>query len=290
MVAMVGETPVQAAFPGTNGRIFFDTAFGRHSDVYSVRPDGTGLRRLTNFPHGSSAFQARVSPDGHVAVFVVGNPDEGGQLWLMKTDGSQQHALTNEPEWHYASPAFDAYGDRVVVSRCGPYVPAYTTCHIVSMRLDGSGMRTIVGGTWHPVEPAVSPDGSTVAYASDKGGLEQRLWLVNIDGSNPRRIKLPGDPRYGVERFSWSPDGSHLAFDEFRFGGIDTAAVDGTHRQRPIPEGLFPGWSPGGWRISYLHEATGDLETAKVDGTDPQVLVSHKELRGIAFTDWGVAP
>lgn len=286
-VTWIAGTPsALAAFPGANGRIVFDGALSGSSQIYSVRPDGIGLRRLTNVPEGTRAWQPRVSADGRSIVFLVSTEGENDQVWLMRADGSHQRPLAPEPRWSHGGPGFTPDGERIVYSRCGEYVPGYWTCHIVSVPRDGSGMRTIVGGTWHPVEPVVSPDGSTVAYVSDKGGYDARLWLVDADGSDARTI----GPTFGVERLSWAPDGSRIAFTgNFRNGAVHTIAADGSDREKVVPDAILPAWSPNGRWLVYLSELTGGLERARLDGSHVSPVVSSDAVAEIGFSDWGVA-
>ncbi len=294
MVAVPLATDSQAAFPGTNGRIVFDTVglffdgLGS-SQIYSVRPDGSGLRKLTNMPEGSSAWQPRVSADGRTIVFVVSADGANDQLWLMRSDGTNERPLTKEPAWSHGGAGFTPDGGWIVYSRCGNYIALYWTCHIVSVRRDGTGLRTIVGGTWHPIETAVSPDGSTIAYSSDKGGYDARLWLVNADGSGARTI----GPTFGAGTPSWSPDGSHIAFTGDNANGkVFTIAADGSDLETVVPGGLFPAWSPNGRWLVYLREGapSGDLERAHIDGTHVLPVVSSDTVPGMGFSDWGVAP
>ncbi|MFN7940884.1 MAG: S41 family peptidase [Thermoanaerobaculia bacterium] len=62
----------------------------------------------------------------------------------------------------------------------------------------------------HEREAAWSPDGSRVAYISDRTG-EEEIWLAAQDGSKPATQLTSGGQarRYGPR---WSPDGSRLAF------------------------------------------------------------------------------
>lgn len=285
VAALVG-VPAHAAFPGSNGRIVFDNLGSSASEIYSVRPDGSGLRQLTNFPPGSWAWQPRVSADGRTIVFIVSADGENDQLWLMRSDGTHERPLTDETEWSHGGAGFTPGGGRIVFSRCGPYVRPYYTCRIVSVLRDGTGMRTVVGGRWHPIEAVVSPDGSTIAYISDKGGYDARLWLIDAGGADERTI----GPTFGVERLSWAPDGSRLAFTgDFTSGSIYSIAADGSDLDRVVPGGLFPAWSPNGRWLVYLNERSGDLERARPDGSDVRTVVSANAVRGITFSDWGVA-
>jgi Tol biopolymer transport system component len=61
----------------------------RHvSDVYTVRPDWTDLRRLTS---DGNAIEATWTPDGRI-LFVTGGSNESG-LWVMNADGSNARLL-----------------------------------------------------------------------------------------------------------------------------------------------------------------------------------------------------
>ena len=289
----VGPTtvaPALAAYPGSNGRIFFDTnRFGLPvTQIYSVRQDGETVRQLTHLRAGRVASQPSVSADGRRVVFVVRRDGENDQLWLMRSDGTHAHPITAEPSWAHDNPVFTPDGARIVFSRCGPYVPGYFTCRIFSIATDGSDRRLIVGGLWHPIEVSISPDGSTIAYASDKGGYDSRLWLVGIDGSDPRVI-VSGFKV--VERPSWSPDGSSIAF-----GGLKHAIrvyrvdPDGTDLTVVATRGTFPSWSPDGGWIAFFSERDRRMDVVRPDGSDVHALMRRTDDPGAGDSDWGVAP
>jgi hypothetical protein len=67
-----------------------------------------------------------------------------------------------------------------------------------------SGVVTPLTGGF---DPAVSPDGKTVAFT--RIGGDHGLFLINIDGSNERRIWNGGE---GLRSPSWSPDGNWIVF------------------------------------------------------------------------------
>src|SRR4051812_40255830 len=77
--------PVSATYPGKNGRI----AFIAGPDVYTMNPDGSDVKQLTNWGPDHPAFWESWSPDGKQIVFSeYPAPDYIGQLWLMNADGS----------------------------------------------------------------------------------------------------------------------------------------------------------------------------------------------------------
>jgi Tol biopolymer transport system component len=86
-----------------------------HYDVYTVKPDGTGLTRLTT--PGANQGHAVWTWDGRIAYSsgVYGFRDElalydnsfqpDGQNWVMNADGSDQHPIT-DTLWEEAMPLY----------------------------------------------------------------------------------------------------------------------------------------------------------------------------------------
>jgi Tol biopolymer transport system component len=95
--------------------IMFSRLAAGDYDIYTIKPDGTGLKRLTN-SHGNDAHQAW-SPDGEQIVFAssrLGFKDEGvytdapqpyGELFVMRFDGSDVRQLTDN-QWEDGTPAW----------------------------------------------------------------------------------------------------------------------------------------------------------------------------------------
>jgi Tol biopolymer transport system component len=105
-------------FPGWSpkgDRIVFSRLAGGEFHIYTIAPDGTSLRQLTNVT-GDDAHPAW-SADGDYILFSssrLGFKDEGpladipqpyGELFIMKADGSDQRALTDN-RWEEGTPAW----------------------------------------------------------------------------------------------------------------------------------------------------------------------------------------
>jgi hypothetical protein len=91
LIAMVPATAAHAgpavksapmAYIGSDGRI----AFVRKGNIFSIKPDGTGLRKLTHHGHASGP---RWSPNGTRLAFI-----DRGNLWIMNANGSKKRRIT----------------------------------------------------------------------------------------------------------------------------------------------------------------------------------------------------
>ena len=91
----------------TDGRLAFAIKDGSGvSNIYSVKPDGNGLVRLTNSP----AFDLcpDYSRDGRLITFCS-NRSGTFQIWAMNADGSDQHQLL-PGKWTGFVPAWQPLG------------------------------------------------------------------------------------------------------------------------------------------------------------------------------------
>jgi TolB protein len=74
-------------------------------DIYTIRPDGSGLQRLTEFPSGTGVQLGSYSPDGTRIVFSTTNNATAGpgsdwpDVFTMNADGSNIIALTRTKNW-----------------------------------------------------------------------------------------------------------------------------------------------------------------------------------------------
>jgi TolB protein len=73
------------------------------SQYYTVRPDGTGLTQLTNFPFTHRRlFSTTFSPDGTQIVFAKADAKGRGDIWIMNADGSNPHPVQQAKPWDSA--------------------------------------------------------------------------------------------------------------------------------------------------------------------------------------------
>jgi imidazolonepropionase-like amidohydrolase/Tol biopolymer transport system component len=79
---------------------------------------------------------------------------------------------------------------------------------IYTMPISGGTPKRISEGLSWDVQPRFSPDGSRIAFTSDRGGGDN-IWVMNADGSDKRQVTKE-DFRL-LNQPTWSPDGRFIA-------------------------------------------------------------------------------
>ncbi len=144
-------------------------------------------------------MSATVSPDHKVILF-----DLQETLWSMPITGGTAKRLT-DPMLEPALPDWSPKGNLIAFQ-------GYKggTFHIWLMKPDGTGVRQLTGGHGDDREPRISPDGSKVAFSSDRA-LKGRydIWVADIATGN--LTEKTSGPEEDYEP-AWSPDGTTIAF------------------------------------------------------------------------------
>jgi Tol biopolymer transport system component len=132
-------------------------------------------------------------------------------------------------------------------------------------------------GLLFQIDPAWSPDGRSIAFASKRSGTFD-IYVMNADGTGTRRVTSgPEDDGHPT----WSPDGGRIAFDRGASGDLYVMSSDGSGvhpiADDPAPENE-PAWSPDGRWIAYVRRTPGtevrELWLVRADGSEQQRLTS----------------
>lgn len=78
---------------------------------------------------------------------------------------------------------------------------------LYTLPIAGGAARPLTKGPAYDYHPRFSPDGKTIAFTSDRGGMEN-LWLMDADGKNPRALTQEKDAY--VRGAAWTADGTYL--------------------------------------------------------------------------------
>ena len=190
-------SPASAAAARADGRIAFSQwdllpggNLSGHSNVYTMKPDGTGRRQPT---HASAAHAAGAPDWSRNGAKIVYESNQTGdyRIWMMNADGSGQKRLTNDPGFADLEPAWSPDGTHILFSRCDDHLGFIAGCDLYVITAAGTGMRRLAGGHWTYVRGQYSPDGRRIVVGADRGGFLSALWLMRSDGKGLHRITRP---------------------------------------------------------------------------------------------------
>src|SRR5216683_560989 len=211
--------------------------------IFVVRPDGTGKRRLTQ--EGDQNYLPAWSRDGRKLAFTS-NRSGRSQIWVMAADGSNPIQLTTEAD--NAVPTWSPDGKRLAFA-------SKRTGHseIWVMNADGTDQKQLTKTDVAIANdgPAWSPDGRRIAFYSNRSG-HYAIWLMDPDGGHLTQFTTAEGDRYlDSNAPAWSPDGSKIAFWSgvaHKSGNIWVMNLDGSNRTQLTdqPVGINadgPAWS-----------------------------------------------
>ncbi|MDQ3801328.1 MAG: protein kinase [Acidobacteriota bacterium] len=145
--------------------------------------------------------------------------------------------------------------------------PTRTQEDLVIFDKNGGNWRSLMSDKFRERIPRWSPDGSQIAFFSDRSGKYQ-IWTINPDGSNLRQITFT--EKTGASAPVYSPDGARMAFTEIEGNAQSSLILDLTkawNEQPPQPLPPVAGnksfsvrdWSADGKKLLLVYfEADGD--------------------------------
>jgi Tol biopolymer transport system component len=184
-------------------RIVFEREVGDFdSDLFTIRPDGTGERQLTYSP-GIPDQQAAWSPDGREIAFSHGG-DAGsgrGDIYSIRPDGTHMQPLTltdtdeEYPAWSPDGREIAFTSDRAARDR---------QFDVYAIRRNGSHPTRLT--TAECGAPAYSPNGRKLACGSGRSG-DSEIWTMRADGSRPSNLTQNPKTHDGFP--DWQPLDNH---------------------------------------------------------------------------------
>jgi TolB protein len=129
-------------------------------------------------------------------------------------------------------------------------------------------------GPWDDINPAISPDGQTVAFASNRSGYWD-IYLLSLSSGGITR--LTDTLAYDASP-SWSPDNQWLVYETYNNDNLDikiqsvVLPTDTIQLTTSSAADFSPVWSPRGRQITFVSSQSGDNEIwlADLDKTEEQ--------------------
>ncbi len=226
-------------------------AFTNKGHVHVWAVEGGLPRKITDFTEAASL--AYWMPDSRRLLIYVDRADESVQLLLTDLKGAwPQPVLTLPGDVRDARPSPD--GKAVAVVFRPEEDPNRWDLRLVD--LVSRDVKLLTGGSkqkdWNP---RWSPDGSKIAFISQRGGWDH-VWLIGADGTGLRQLTTTEND---FTDLSWSPDGRQIACTINRQGAFDLCLIDvasGSLTDLAHGKGYFsrPNWAPDGTFITVEYE------------------------------------
>ncbi|HVF41980.1 MAG TPA: hypothetical protein VM936_03160 [Pyrinomonadaceae bacterium] len=287
-------------------------AFEAGGEIYVTDASGGSPRRIVAAKSGVTHMEPALSPDGSRVAFSS-NLEGTFHIYVVGVDGRGMRRVTSgstqpesmqpesvptddsEPAW---SPdgtriafarGFDATGNGVFVQSCAEW----SDILVVDVDAAFPSPINLTNGE-RGTDPAWSPDGSRIAFASDRAGNFDIYTMSSEDGGGVEQ--LTDDQRAEADPV-WSPDGSHIAYTAglrqivggtqcgtMPISGLPTCNCGGPRltgdggpyiylmdsaggeKKSVTQEGgaAGPAWSPDGSRIAFVAGQTQESEDVQL--------------------------
>ncbi len=188
---LVEDETYSLGFRGT-GQIVFHLG----GDIHTLMLEKDEGRQLTNDGY---SWQSVLSPNGRQVAFSSRRDGEL-ELYTMTVEGTQVSRLT-ENDYIEDAPCWSPDGKRIAFHTVGD-----GNWEIYSFNRSGGDLQRLTNHAAEDSYPNWSPDGDSIVFQSNRGGgPDYKVYLIDDDGDNPRKLTTGKFP-------SWSPDGEQVAF------------------------------------------------------------------------------
>jgi TolB protein len=189
--AVRGENNTQPAWSPDGTSIVFRTNRADPSqnvaDIWIMNADGSNARPLLVQP-GDQRYPT-LSPDGTRLAYMSRSDGGTADLWIANADGSDAQ-MVYESGREDSAPAWSPDATKLAFETHGPEAGADGDIFVLDL---ASGAATKLtsdppDAPIHDEGPAWSPDGTMIAFTSERSDPNGDIWIMQADGSNPRRL------------------------------------------------------------------------------------------------------
>lgn len=300
-LALLAVALPATAHAATGSPILFQGGTAQGPQIFSVNPNGTGLKQLTSVTGDQRASDPAWMPDGSGFAFSVGT-EERSDVLTARPDGSGAVKLTIDASTYHADPAYSPDGAQLAFDEDAPDGEG-----IFVANRDGGGAHRLTTSfkskDAYDTESQWSPDGTRIAFTRVKNQRQAAIFTIKSDGTDLRQV-TPW--KLDAASPDWSPDGTKIAFNSYwdqhpgKSANIYTINPDGTNMEALTRDkggrvnSFRPSWAPDGRKLVIARavpkgdQGRLDLYLINPDGSGLRRLTS-KKVAFAATPDWGPA-
>jgi Tol biopolymer transport system component len=283
-------------FKGRNGRLLYQAQVGANTQLFTIKPDGTGVTQITHFKD-HSATDANWAPGGSRLVFTQhwdpGGPNEHFLLSTLNADGTGLKALPKAGRLS-VGPNWLPDGRRII------YLDVSTGSGRLKIETAAGGPVRLAAIPGSGGDSACSLPGGRVAFLRPQAGSDESraIFVAGLSGKGLKRVTPWGGY---ADKIDCSPDGTRVVFSKPEFGqdgkssNVYTIKTNGTglvqltHESGGEINAGADSWSPDGTQVAYVSNKSGTYQiwTMNADGTGAKQLTHGAEAHLAA---WGSHP
>jgi TolB protein len=287
MIAHKFANEVMKHYTGEAGvfgsQIAFSSRIGRFKELFVMEMDGSNMRQLTS--EKGLAMSSAWDPSGTRLVYTSyrnRTPD----LFILDVATKASRQLTKTSELEIGSHFLN--DSQVLTSRTEG-----SDSDIILLSGDGKVLRRLTPANRAiDVSPVPSPDGSQIAFCSNRGGGPQ-IYMMGASGESPRRVSFVTS-NYCTSP-AWSPKGDKIAFVCRADGDFQMflSDPDGSNAVQLTSSGSSedPEFSPDGRYLVFSTTYFGGGYSIAIMRTDGTSIKQVTKGRGGDFEPaWGPMP
>jgi Tol biopolymer transport system component/DNA-binding winged helix-turn-helix (wHTH) protein len=245
----------------------------RHGHIYVKLLGSEAPAQLTN--GAAEELSPAWSPDGRWIAFVRHDDTRASIVIIPAIGGSEQeiYSLPTNYVWKFGGLTWTGDGESLIFpQQAGIQAPST----LVQVAIKGRTVRQLTtpplgwDGDW---TPAVSPDGTRLAFVRGPEGSVYDIYMMKLPDGAPQRLTFDGRLIVGL---TWSADSSAIVFASNRSGSISlwrVSAHGGTPEHEPAggDSAYSPSIAKQGNRLVYSRgNATWSILAANLNGKSPE--------------------